>query len=81
MSRTVITQPCYGAKNEITCHLLTYAAPDATRRTWKEKSKTSSNVTRAKRYVPTLKKFWERHSHAFPPTTPLDVTYRRVTIT
>jgi len=29
----------------ITCHLIIYAAPGATRRNWDEKYKSSSNVT------------------------------------
>ena len=55
MWQTVITQPCNGAIHDITCHLFIYAAPGA-----------SSNITSAKS-VPTLKKVWERCSHAFPP--------------
>ena len=44
----------------VTCHLFISAAPGATRRNWNEKSKSSSNVTSAKR------------SHAFPPHYTLD---------
>jgi len=51
---------CYGAIHEITCHLFIYAAPDATRRSLNEKSKSSSNVT-------SVKKLWERRTHAFTP--------------
>jgi len=29
MSQIVITQPCYGAILELTCHLFIYAAPGA----------------------------------------------------
>jgi len=45
----VITQPCYGAIHEVICYLFIYAALGATRRNWIEKSKSSSNVTSAKR--------------------------------
>jgi len=34
--------------HEITCHLLIYAAPGATPRNWREKSRSSNNVTSAK---------------------------------
>jgi len=43
-----MSQPCCGAIHE-TCHLFIYAAPGAPRRNWNEKSKSSRNVTRAKR--------------------------------
>jgi len=36
-----------GVIHEITCHLLIYAAPGATRRNWKEKSKFSSSISSA----------------------------------
>jgi len=32
--QTVITQPCYGAVHEMTCHLFIYAAPGARGRNW-----------------------------------------------
>jgi len=44
-----VTLQCYGAIHEMTCHIFIYAAPGATRSNWNEKSKSSSNVTSAKR--------------------------------
>jgi len=69
MSQTVITQPCYGAVHEITCHLFIYAALGATCRNWNEKSKFSRNVTNAKcvgrpfPHVPTPLQPWHYPFH------------------
>jgi len=49
--------------HEITFHLLISAAPGATHRNWNEKSKSSSNVTSAK-------KVWERVLTCTPYWTP-----------
>jgi len=52
----------------ITCHLFIYATPGATRRTWNEKYKSSSNVASA-----------ERCGNAFPPHyTPGSTTVSQV---
>jgi len=53
MSQTVITQPCYGAIHETTCHLFIYAASGATRRNWNEKSKSSPHQKRCGNIIPT----------------------------
>jgi len=44
-----VSLPCYGPIHEITCHLFIYVAPGAARRNLNEKSKSSINVTSAKR--------------------------------
>jgi len=61
---------------EITSHLFIDAAPGATCRNWKEKSKSSSNVTSAKRCGNAFlhkNEVWKCHPHVFPvpPTRPL----------
>ena len=59
VSQPVIIQTCYGAIHEIACHLFIYAAPGATRKNWNETSKSSSNLSSAKRC-----------GNAFPPLHP-----------
>jgi len=93
MSQTLITKPHYSAMRKITGHLFIYSVPGATRRNWNEKSKSSNNVTKAKRCgnaLPHQKEGWERCSHAFPPHytpgegqfgwrfVPLPHTYKRL---